>query len=128
MHTSYLNESQCSTDKNCLNYTTLYMVIILSPVWTGINRGREKGKFKKKENRGGRIKNVYCGVVGLGKTYTGRGSTSHILLMGGTIGVGTPHNIERMTENLKMDFKLLRWVCGPLWVHLASWNLPDFQL
>ena len=29
------------------------------------------------------------------KTYTERGDTAQTLLMGGTITVGTPHNIER---------------------------------
>ena len=28
-------------------------------------------------------------------TNKGRGDTAHTLLMGGTIGVGTPHNMER---------------------------------
>ena len=33
--------------------------------------------------------------LGWGKTYTGMGDTTNTLLMRETIGVGTPHNIER---------------------------------
>ena len=32
---------------------------------------------------------------------TGRGNTAHILLLGGTIEVGTPHSIEKMAEASK---------------------------
>ena len=38
--------------------------------------------------------------LGWGKTYSGRGDTAHTLLMRGTIGVGTPHNIERKCKSL----------------------------
>ena len=41
------------------------------------------------------------------------GDTAHNLLMGGTIGVGTPHNIERV----KVGTLLAGWVAG--W--LAGW-------
>ena len=56
-----------------------------------------------------------------------------VYLMGGhriylfdesTIGVGALHNIERKSclGSSKLDHK------APLWLHRASWNLPDTQL
>ena len=79
-----------------------------------------------------------------GKHMLGGGDTAHKLLMGGTIGVGTPHNIERtwfsallsLQEGFPTDAVVVGWVGGwfqlhfiaTSWLHLASWNLPDFQL
>ena len=66
------------------------------------------------------------------ETYTGRGDYAHTFLMRGTIGVGTPHNIERM----KFPYlKLGGWAGGwgslhntaSLRLHLASWNLKDLR-
>ena len=61
-------------------------------------------------------------TIGVGKNIQG-GDTAHTLLMGGTIGVGTPHNIER----IKVGTRLAGWVAGSvsdysttLWLHLAS--------
>ena len=49
-----------------------------------------------------RIKNrgLHGGGHRTEKPYTGRGGTAHTLLKRGTIGVGTPHNIERKSKSL----------------------------
>ena len=80
--------------------------------------------------------------------YTGRGDTAHTLFIGGTIDVGTPHNIERQDrakcgkgtnymggKRLKKSIWSVGWVVGFLsvnistfWFHLASWGMPEFQL
>ena len=38
---------------------------------------------------------LYTTNSNIERTYTGRGDTAHTLMMGGPIGVGTPHYIER---------------------------------
>ena len=50
------------------------------------------------------------------KTYTGRGDTAHTFLMGGTIMVGTPHNIESAIHcYINFQVRLTAgWVAG--WV------------
>ena len=79
----------------------------------------------------------------LGAHCTDKMYTAHTLLMGGTIGVGTPHNIERtwfsallsLQEGFPTDavvvvvggWSQLHFIATS-WLHLASWNLPDFQL
>ena len=56
--------------------------------------------------------------------------------MSGTIGVGTPHKIEKMKfPYLKLGGWVAGWLGGwgslhntaSLRLHLASWNLKDFQ-
>ena len=72
----------------------------------------------------------------------GKGTTrGTLLLIRGTIGVGTPHNLERKIQDigpipyLKLGGWVGGWVDGwgslhytaSLKLHLASWNLKDFQ-
>ena len=47
---------------------------------------------------------------------------------GGTIGVRTPHNIERETKLGGQFGSALSGKNTTSWLHLASWNLPDSQL
>ena len=70
------------------------------------------------------------------KPMLGGRDTAHTLLMGGTIGVGTPHNIEKKSLIFRFPTDAVaEWVGGCFqlqniatsWLHLASWNLLDFQ-
>ena len=45
------------------------------------------------------------------KTYTGARDTTHTLLIGGIIGVGTPHNIERNKLGLSWAKLSFSWDC-----------------
>ena len=79
-------------------------------------------------------------TIGVEEKYMlGGGDTAHKLLMGGTIGVGTPHNIERtwfsallsLQEGFPTD-AVGEWFqlhfIATSWLHLASWNLLESQL
>ena len=68
-------------------------------------------------------------TIGVGKKHIlgCGGDTAHTFLMGGTIGVGTPHNIERIKVGTLLAGWLGGWVAGSvsdysttLWLHLAS--------
>ena len=57
--------------------------------------------------------------------------TAHTLLMGGTIGVETPHNFERKSLIFRFPTDAVGgWFhlqnIATKWLHLASWNLSDF--
>ena len=63
--------------------------------------------------------------------FTWRGFNTHLLLIGGTVDVGTPHEIAKNRGGwvaVGGAWVVLSGNITTLWLHLASWNLPDSQL